>query len=206
MTQQRVAILLVEDNPSDVRLLHELLAEARGIAFTPVQVAQLGEALERLAHEHFEVILLDLFLPDSQGLETVRRVQAQAAAVPVVVLTGLADEELALQALHEGAQDYLVKGQMDSPTLVRALRYAMERKGAEQALREREQQLSSIYDTVADVIFCLAVEQKGGYRFTSVNQAFLLLTGLDSRQVVGKRVEEVIPQPSLTLALEKYGE
>jgi PleD family two-component response regulator len=139
MTQQRVAILLVEDSPSDARRLHRALTRARGIEFTPVQVEQLKEALEQLAHERFEVILLDLSLPDSQGLETLRRVQAHAAAVPIVVLTGLEDEELALQALHEGAQDYLVKGQVDSSGLVRALRYAMERKRGEQALREHEQ-------------------------------------------------------------------
>src|SRR3989338_6689698 len=81
-----------------------------------------------------------------------------------------------------------------------------ERKRAEQALREREQQLSSIYDTVADVIFQLAVEKDGRYRFTSVNRAFLSVTGLDYAQVVGKWVEEVIPEPSLSLVLEKYGE
>src|SRR3990172_2149591 len=81
-----------------------------------------------------------------------------------------------------------------------------ERKRAEQALREREHRLSSIYDTVADVIFHLAVEKGGRYRFISVNQAFRSVTGLDEDQVVGKRVDEVIPEPSLTLVLEKYGE
>ena len=127
MTVQHLRILLVEDNPGDARLLREMLSEARESQFTIVAADRVAACLGCLARGDIDLILLDLSLPDSEGLETLRQVQALAPAVPVIVLTGLNDGQLAIQAVREGAQDYLVKGQIDQQVVVRAIRYARER-------------------------------------------------------------------------------
>ncbi len=132
-----VKILLVEDNPGDARLMRELLAGAQGrysAEFALISVDRLAAALEHLRHDTFEVILLDLTLPDSQGLETLDVMVQTAPQTPVVVLTGLDDEQIAVRAVQAGAQDYLVKGRIDGDLVVRALRYAVERKRAEEKI------------------------------------------------------------------------
>jgi signal transduction histidine kinase len=137
-----VRVLLIEDNLGDVRLTQEMLAEARGACFELECADRLATGLERLAKGEVDVLLLDLRLPDSHGLETLVKAHSQAPEVPVVVLTDLDDEALAIQAVRKGAQDYLVKGQVDSNPLVRAMRYAIERKRAEEALRQRNRELA----------------------------------------------------------------
>jgi sigma-B regulation protein RsbU (phosphoserine phosphatase) len=126
-----VRILLVEDNPGDARLLRETLRDAESLRFELVHAARMAEALERLGEEAPDVVLLDLSLPDAHGLETVATMLQAAPAVPIIVLTGLSDETVAVQAVQAGAQDYLVKGTVEGPTLGRAIRYAMERKRLE---------------------------------------------------------------------------
>jgi two-component system sensor histidine kinase/response regulator len=122
-------VLLIEDNPDDACLLREALDEAKE-QIRLVHVGQLEDAAKLLGEESFQIILLDLSLPDSQGIETLVRVQGQAPSVPIVVLTGLDDDNIALQAVRAGAQDYLVKGEIDARNLLRAIRYASERKQA----------------------------------------------------------------------------
>jgi CheY-like chemotaxis protein len=135
LDESPLQVLLIEDNPTDVLLLQDTLAHVPTMAFAVTAVERLGEGLQRLTERSFHVVLLDLSLPDSQGLETCRTMARQVRGVPIVVLTGTADELLAVQALREGAQDYLVKGQVDGPMLARAIRYAMERQRTEEALR-----------------------------------------------------------------------
>jgi DNA-binding response OmpR family regulator len=131
-----IRALLVEDNPSDARLLREILASADPGGYEVQTADCLGEGLRRLEREgRYDVILLDLSLPDSQGLETVSTLQAAVADVPIVVMTGLDDDVSGLEAVRIGAQDYLVKGQTDGRILARTIRYATERKRAEEALR-----------------------------------------------------------------------
>ena len=120
-------VLLIEDNPGDARLIREFIAESSGRGFEMEWASRLGAGLERLNTGGIDVVLLDLSLPDSHGIETYLTLHARAPSVPVVVLSGLADETIAVQAVHEGAQDYLVKGEGDGRLLVRALRYAVER-------------------------------------------------------------------------------
>ena len=135
--------MLVEDNPTDVLMLKEALAVATTAQFDLAQVERLGEALQCLGEEPFDVVLLDLSLPDSSGLDTLVQFQEQAFEVPVIVLTGTDDEILALRAVQMGAQDYLMKGQVDSSLLARAIRYAVERHRLLVELeqtRQREQQ------------------------------------------------------------------
>jgi signal transduction histidine kinase len=124
-------VLLVEDNPGDARLLREMLDE-RGTHLTEfTHVACMGAAEKHLAEHEVDIILLDLGLPDARGLSAVREIRAAAPGVPLLVFTGLDDELLAAQTLQEGAQDYLIKGQIDTRGLLRALRYAVERKRLE---------------------------------------------------------------------------
>ena len=128
-------LLLVEDNPPDARLLRETLKQAPAGAFHVEHVTRLDAALERLRQETFDLVLLDLGLPDSQGMETVTRTRQANPGLPVVVLTGLDDPGVAFDAVHAGAQDYLVKGRFDAELLARTIRYAVERKRGEEEIR-----------------------------------------------------------------------
>jgi len=134
-------VLLIEDNEDDAYLFREMLLEKPEAGIQLEWVDRLSRGLTQLAQGKSDLVLLDLSLPDSQGLETFDRVQSCAQDVPIVVLTGLDDESMANQAVRRGAQDYLVKGRLDSYLLVRAARYAVERKLAERALRESEAKL-----------------------------------------------------------------
>jgi len=139
-----VRLLLVEDNPGDARLIQEMLAEAGVSRFDLQCVDRLSSALERLAHGGIDVVLLGLSLPDSRGFDTVGKLLAQSSKIPIIVLTGLDDEALAAKAVREGVQDYLVKGQIDSNLLVRAMRYAIERKRGEEAVQQRNRELATL--------------------------------------------------------------
>src|SRR5579863_7294033 len=123
-------ILLVEDNPGDVGIVRETLASQSIARFDLISVPRLGDALIRLRTEHFDAVLLDLSLPDSKGLETLSRMRLRAPHVPIVVMTGQSDEGLAINAVNEGAQDYLVKGDVDGNALARRIRFAIERARA----------------------------------------------------------------------------
>jgi len=122
-----VRILLVEDNPGDARLLAETLRDATSLVYVLDHVERLADARARLGVRETDIVLLDLSLPDAHGLETVRLALEAAPGVPIIVLTGLDDEQVALQAVQAGAQDYLMKGQVDSALLARSIRYALER-------------------------------------------------------------------------------
>lgn len=131
MHSKTLKILLIEDSPPDGRLLREMLADARmQDSFSVVNAARLSEAIDLLGKEPFDCVLLDLTLPDSLGLETFFMVKDWAPYVPVVVLTGLSDETMAARAVREGAQDYLIKGQVDGDILARSIRHAIERQAA----------------------------------------------------------------------------
>ncbi|MCA1991324.1 MAG: hybrid sensor histidine kinase/response regulator [Coleofasciculus sp. S288] len=131
-------LLLVEDNKADAYLLVEMLEQADEQQWQIVQAKRLSIALEYLRDPNFSVVLLDLSLPDSKGLNTVTQIQTAAQELPIVVLTGTADQELALQAVALGAQDYLVKGEITKEMLVRAIRYAIERGRILKQLQESE--------------------------------------------------------------------
>lgn len=128
MGKKFIKALLVEDNPDDVVILKRMLSEAKGTFINLRWVGRLSEALEYLMEERPEVILLDLNLPDSQGLDTFIKIHAQASEIPIIVLTGCEDEDLATMAVREGAQDYLVKGTVNSRALLRVINYAIERQ------------------------------------------------------------------------------
>ena len=148
MEDRSIKVLLIEDNPGDARLIEEILWEATRSSLPVVRYTFdleceecLEDGLKRLKAGGVDVALVDLSLPDSQGLETFAKVRDQALGVPIILLTGLDDEELAVRTVQEGAQDYLVKGQVDNHLLPRAIRYAIERKRAEEERKALEEQL-----------------------------------------------------------------
>ncbi|NQT86052.1 hybrid sensor histidine kinase/response regulator [bacterium] len=138
MAAPPITILLIEDNPPDARLIEIMLGKAKGATFEMERVDRLSAGLARLADGGIQVILLDLGLPDSQGLDTFRCVRELAPAVPIVVLTGLDDEEVGLEAVRNGAQNYLVKGQASGDLLARTIRYAIERRRFEEIKKRQE--------------------------------------------------------------------
>ena len=134
-----IHVLLVEDNPGDARLAQEVLADAGPGRFAVTVVERLSEALKRLDSGAFDVVLLDLSLPDAQGVETVARIQAHQATVPIVVLSGLDDDVVALEAVQRGAQDYLAKGEGSSEIMARSIRYAIERKREQRLMLDEKE-------------------------------------------------------------------
>jgi signal transduction histidine kinase len=144
MNGETIQILLVEDNPDDAELLQEIIAEADNTPCSLFHVERLKDALICLSKNPFDVILLDLSLPDKQGLETVAQTYSTAPDLPIVVLTGLNDQVMALEALRQGAQDYLVKGKIDSNLLFRAIHHAIERAHTLKRLRQSEEQLQRL--------------------------------------------------------------
>ena len=147
MKSQTVQILLIEDNPGDARLVKEILSGVEGSRFDLKVVDRLSAGLECLDREEKDLVLLDLNLPDSQGLDTLIKVCSRFPSVPIVVLTSIADEMMGSKALKEGAQDYLVKNELDSRLLVRSIRYARERHGLQAELeleRQRKEQQSEL--------------------------------------------------------------
>ena len=146
MSESLTRILLIEDNPGDAKLIEEfLIGKQRSIAgverFDLVHEMKLADGLKLLSEKEFDIILLDLNLPDSKGMDTFAKVHVEAPNTPTVVLTGLDDEALAVQALQVGAQDYLIKGMLDWGLLARAVHYAIERQRATEDLREYAQKL-----------------------------------------------------------------
>jgi two-component system cell cycle sensor histidine kinase/response regulator CckA len=167
LSEETIKVLLIEDNRSDAKLLKVTFSRVYSPIYEITHVEDLNSGLQYLAWEDFDVIFLDLTLPDASGIETLLQVQAVAPNVPILVLTGIDDEDLAVNAMQKGAQDYLVKGKVDQELLVRATRYAIERKRAEverQHLVKRAQTQSllvrRILDTVKEGILTLNAQSE----------------------------------------------
>jgi two-component sensor histidine kinase/DNA-binding response OmpR family regulator len=137
-----IKTLLVEDSPADARIVQELVRQTAGRQIVLRYADRVSTALESINAEHPDALLLDLSLPDSKGLATFRRIHAKAAAVPIIVLTGLDDLDVAVESIAEGASDYLLKSDLSGGLLVRVLRYSLERKRIEEALRRTERELT----------------------------------------------------------------
>jgi PAS domain S-box-containing protein len=180
---QPLKVLLVEDNPGDVRIISELLSDYRDQFQLIGPVARLAEAEQAIASEEVDLVLLDLSLPDSQGFETFERLLSHGRNLPVLVLSGVDDESLALRMVHAGAQDYLVKGKFDAALLGRAMHYAIERNSAEQELASERNIFGALMSSVPDRIY-FKDEQS---RFVRINPAMAALFKLAGPEgAVGK--------------------
>ena len=180
-------ILHVEDNRGDAMLLKEALRYAGKGRFEVCWCERLQLALDALQRQAFDAVLLDLNLPDSKGLPTLAQVRAAAPAAPILIVTGMEDEEAAIQAIRQGAQDYLVKGALDARNVTRAILYAVDRKRAEEALRQMEQREreaairlawgQSAIDTINAMREGVVLLELDG-TITSINPAGERMTGL----------------------------
>ena len=164
MSDSPTRLLLVQDHLAEAGLLRAALSEASSInfAFQLVHVEKVAEAIALLQEGSFDLILLDLFLPDAHGMDAIRRVKEAAPTLPIVVVMGLDDESMAIDAMRNGAQDYWVKGQVDGRLLVRSIRYAIERKKADvqiQQQRERQAILHEVNLAVTSTLDLQAVVQ-----------------------------------------------
>ena len=170
-------VLLVEDSPADAGLVAEMLAEAREPALELDRVERLAAALERLSQQPFDAVLLDLGLPDSQGLATLHRFQESTGPVAVVVLTGQEDTELGTRAIQLGAQDFLPKAELTPRLIDRTVRYAIERQRSAGEMRL----MAAAFESGQAI---LITDTRG--RIQRVNDAFTRITGYTEAEVVGR--------------------
>lgn len=221
-TGRPTTVLLVEDSPSDVLLVRDAL-ETDG-RFRVISAERLSVALALLDEGSFDVALLDLGLPDAQGLEALSTLRRRHADLPVIVITARADEELGLRAVQEGAQDFLVKGRADGNELERAIRYAIERASVRDVLREQKDFVDGLIETAQVMILVLDpagnirrfnqyMEERSGYALEEVRGANWFSLMLLKRDVAKERVAfaaalaGVTPAPSVaTLVTRGFGE
>jgi two-component system, cell cycle sensor histidine kinase and response regulator CckA len=196
---QPIRVLLVEDNAGDARLILEMLRELPAEDFDLERVDRLAPALERLGTAGVDIVLLDLGLPDSEGLETFWRTHREAPREPIVVISGLDDERVALEAVRAGAQDYLVKGRIEGQLLARVIHYAIERKRAQEDLRRSEARLQGIIDAALDAV--ITMDGTGVIRSWSsqAEQAF----GWPAAEAIGRSLATTIIPPRYREAHER---
>ena len=186
-----IKTLLIEDNPDDALLMQEELAASKWVSFDVEWVERLSEGLDRLAQGRTDIVLLDLGLPDSSGADTCHRVHAAAPRVPIVVLTGLNNEALGVQLLKEGAQDYLIKGDVQSNLLVRSILYAIERHRLRTELQlakdSAEARLRVVVDNTPIILFAL----NNSGMFTLVEGNGLETLGHKPSEMLGRSIFDV---------------
>ncbi|MFQ5912277.1 MAG: GAF domain-containing protein, partial [Nitrospinota bacterium] len=208
MLDQQIQVLLIEDNPGDVRLIRGMLGQVGGNSFRLRVADRLFEGLGVLARNEIDVLMLDLGLPDAEGLDTLLRVQREGTRVPVIVLTRLEDEGLAVKAMRVGAQDYLIKGQLDTRTLVRSIRHAMECAQTLEALQKSEglarmhaerlavlQDLSRPISSQQDLEGVLTSIVQGAVKLLEGDRSRLFLLSPDGKNLESKASFGAIPDP-----------
>jgi DNA-binding response OmpR family regulator len=158
-----IRILHIEDNPADVVLIREILAEEKGFSGTVHHAGLLALGLEILGVNTIDIILLDLNLPDSAGKATFRAVKESARDTPVIIMTGLNDEEAAVNAVREGAQDYLLKSEVDANLLVRSIRYAIEREKLSSELRQAMDRIKTLSGLLPICAACKNIRDDQGF-------------------------------------------
>jgi PAS domain S-box-containing protein len=186
------SVLLVEDNDFNGRLICKMLEAAGHGQFLVTRAEQLATGIQRLKAQTFDVVILDLNLPDSVGLATFSKLQAEFSHIPIIIWTAEEDVELAVSAVSQGAQDYLVKGGISGPLLVRILRYAVERKRAEQNFRQ-------LMDSAP--VGIILVNKTG--HIVEANAQILRTFGYDREELIGKSVEILVPE-TLRAVHEKH--
>ena len=163
MDERPIKVLLIEDNAADVRLIHEMLNGVKNNPFALESADRLSTGLARLAEGEWDAVLLDLSLPDSQGSDTFFTVREHAGGAPIVLLTGLEDEVFAVGAMHKGAQDYLIKGQVEGHLLSRAIRYAVERNKLILELHDALAKVKTLSGMIPICAWCRKIRNDKGY-------------------------------------------
>ena len=186
ITMTRVRVLLVENNDADAAYVAEILKSQAGQAFTLERVKSLKDAKAMLRDKTFAIILVDLTLPDSKGIDTFISLRSQFTDIPIVILSGVNDNQLAYEIIRRGAQDYLVKGIVSGDSIVRCLKYAIERKRLEMAAQR-----------VANEIFLHApgsiARFDQDFRIVETNAAFLANFPIPANEAKGKKLFELFP-------------
>ena len=188
----QLKILAIEDNPGDYTLLELTLKRANCLALNLVRVETLKEALHHLHRQQVDVILLDLSLPDVWGIDAVKKLNSYASDIPIIVLTGNEDENLAIEAIQAGAQDYLIKGEFNSSLTMRSIRYAVARKRAllknkHQVTHQQDRELSfqNVIEQPSDGI--IIIDNKGIIQF--VNSAAAEIYGQSTHEIIGTKFD-----------------
>ena len=179
--KQRINVLLIRTIRSYRRLIRKMLYEDSNVIFEFFHADRLSKGFDYLERERIDVILLDLGLADSQGMDTRRLILSREHQIPIVVVTGLTDKELAIRTVKAGAQDYLIKGQISSPLLNRSILYAIERKRIEQELHQSEERYRTILKNVEDGYY--EVDTKGN--FTFYNDSMCRIFGYPPEEMMG---------------------
>lgn len=187
MEIKTIKLLLVEDNPDDVFLLRTMLGKVSGPGFELHHVNNLAAGLTRVAEGNIDVVLSDLSLPDSSGIDTFLKLKARAHDIPVIILSGTDNEALAIRAVHAGAEDYLVKGQVNCHLLTRAMIYAIERTESKRALLKAEEKYRGIFENSVAGIFQTSAE--GAY--LDVNPALIRIYGYESREDLMSSISDI---------------
>jgi diguanylate cyclase (GGDEF)-like protein/PAS domain S-box-containing protein len=207
--KKTIHVLLVEDNPGDIRLIWEMLTDASRLMdysgqvqflpiFIPLQARQLSAALEKLAENTVDVVLLDLNLPDSSGIDTFNRIHESYPSLPLVILSGQDSQNTALMAMQQGAQDFLVKGQVDSPLLSRALLYAIERNRIREALHRNDSRYRQFAENVSDVIWTMNKDLS----FTDFSPSVAHLLGYSVEEALKCNWEDLVTPDSFSRMIQ----
>ena len=194
MPAQTSKVLLIEDNPVDALVVGKILATAEPHQFELVHVDRLDAGLAQLARGDIDLVMVDLGLPDSEGLNTLIQVLHQAPDVPAVVFTSKSDDDAVSQAMLQGAQDYLVKGQFDRGSLIRSIRNALQRHQAEQALKVERDLAHAVLDAVRSLVVVL--DHQG--RIIRFNRACQEIMGYTSEDIWDHHFGELFAGPDET--------
>jgi len=188
MAFEPVNLLLVDDDAIDRQMIMRTLAKSSHIVQFNIETAEtLSEATERLSSNSHDIVLLDLTLPDSSGIDTVQKVHSVNSNIPIVVLTGLLDDEMSLHTIKKGVEDYLVKGEFSDDGLIRTIRHAIERKRRGQEIKNTAKEWRTTFDSITDFISILDKD----FRIIRVNKAFADAFAMQPQQLIGKTCYEV---------------
>lgn len=176
----KIKVLIVDDNPEDIRIIREFLEHIKAIKFELSYEHYLDSTIDHLKKERFDCILLDLNLPDSTGIDTLKKILEKFPQLPIIVLTILDDEHTAIESLHYGAQDYLVKGKTDDEKISSSIRYAIERQNIENKLRDSEKKYRNIVDSIIQGLW---VTDKEG-NTTYINDQLSKMLGYDHDEII----------------------
>src|SRR5688500_8188777 len=202
MALEELKILIVEDNPGDLFLVKEFLKRTSLRAFEIFHADSLEKALLLLSENSFKIVLLDLFLPDSEGLGTFEKVYPLSGSAPVVVLTGLIDEKITSEALNKGAQDYLVKGDYDKKLLEKTIRYAIERKQNQELLKQSEEEYKLLFES--NPVPMWAYDAKT-LKIVTANASATQCYGYTSEEFSALTIQDILPSEGVLELVQHHG-